>query len=187
MKFKSTQMNLKILEQTRELAVYLLIFNSFINIRKNVKDESMEYFVQGINDKYVMHTHRHLEEIIERCKSLFESLSKITLGGKVRFHNENMNFNTTLNELLEIESIEDPIAKFDKIVENSKNVISELGLKFIKYIPEYEFDNEYDATHFKNTNDLDDIICYFVRLLNLSMCDPIEAISDNMKMIKKYS
>lgn len=185
MKFKSTQMNLKILEQTRELAVYLLIFNSFINIQKKIKNENMEYFIQGINDKFVMHTHRHLEEIIKCCKSLFELLSKITLGGKVRFHNENMNFNTTLNELLEIESIEDPIMKFDKIIEKSKNVISQLGLKFSKYIP--EFDNEYDCDHFKNSDDLNDMICYFVRVLNLSMCDPIEAISDNMKIIKKYS
>ena len=185
MKFNSTQMNLKILEQTRELAVYLLIFNSFINIRKNAKDENMEYFIQGINDKFLMHTHRHLEEIIRRCKSLFESLSKITLGGKVRFHNENMNFNTTLNELLEIESIEDPIDKFNKIIEKSKDLISQLGLRFAEYIP--EFDDEYDSEHFKNADDLNDMICYFVRLLNLSMCDPIEAISDNMKMIKKYS
>lgn len=185
MKFKSTQMNLKILEQTRELAVYLSIFNSFMNTRKKAKDESIEYFTQSINNNYIIHTHRHLEEIIKRCKSLLESLSKVTLGGKVRFHNENMSFNTTLKELLEIESIEDPIAKFDKTVENSKNIISELGLKFAKYIP--EFDNEYDSGHFKNADDLNDMICYFIRLLNLSMCDPIEAISDNMKMIKKYS
>lgn len=184
MKFKSTQMNLKILEQTRELAVYLLIFNSFINIQK-ARDESLEYFTQSINNKYVINTHIHLVKIIELCKDLFELLSKITLGGKVRFHNENMNFNTVLNELLEIESIEDPIMKFDKIIEKSKNVISQLGLKFSKYIP--EFDNEYDCDHFKNSDDLNDMICYFIRILNLSMCEPIEAISDNMKIIKKYS